>query len=1321
MAAALLFVVPSIGTSAPAPASVTIAGSLQSEVGCAGDWDPACPQTHLTYDASDDVWQGTFSLPPGDYEYKAALNDSWDENYGLNAQENGANIPLQLAAPTSVKFYYDNESHWVTDSVGSTIAVVAGDFQSELGCPGDWQPDCLRSWLEDPDGDGTYTFETTELPAGSYEGKVALNESWDVNYGEGGVPGGANISFSVPAPNTKVTFSWNSTTHVLAIDVPVVTGALSHFDLARKDCLGTARNTTSKVWYTVAGGVLSDVYYPTIDNTNVETLQYMVTDGSTFTDLQARDTTYSVEALPDSGGMACRVTTTAKSGKYTIETQFVTDPARNTVLMRVKLSPADAGYRLYVRFDPTVNGNGGGGTGNGGADSATVDTSAGHPVLVSSDTVTSTNAANRDYAQPVYAAVDGVLSEATSGLVGEPSDGLEQLDASHAIVDPSPDASDGNVVQTARIGLTDGVGVLALGFGATQGEAVATAEGSLGSSFEKTLAAYRKGWKDYDNGLVKPRAEKLPGIAGKDQKRLEDTYYLSANVLKASEDKTFAGAIVASLASPWGQAVSAGDPANTYFGSYREVFARDLYEAWTGLVADGDLATARAATLFLFQRQQLPDGSMPRNSLVNGKVAPDSFGTQLDETAYPIMMADQLGLTDATLYADHVKPAANFVAAHGPAFGVERWEEQSGYSPSTIAAEIAGLVAAADLARANGDTASASVWLGIADDWQRSVKGWTVTTNGALASRYFIRLSKTGDPNAAITYNVGNGGPTLDQRSVVDAGFLELVRLGALSASDPDVLASLPVVDATIRSTTPSGPGWHRYNGDGYGDRGEDGRPWAPSGVGTGHLWPALSAERGEQELATGKAAAAASLLQSMSRFASGVGLIPEQDWELPDLAASPYGTDPTVASIGFVDGGPAGSAVAAHVVGRLVRAARGGSRGREERRVADEHLRALRRPHPGDDAARRHRPDRRRLGRRLARDRDGDDRAGQHRLRLGDEHRPGFGDHDRTDDPGLERLVPGRRPRDRRHDRAQRRRGEPVGRNRPRGADRRVRLRAGHRAARRRRPDRRRQRPGQLRVPDVGQLPSRRLRPAALPGDRQRQQRRVPRPDPRPLAHVREPARRATRRRLRPRAGRDGHVHDRLVHAAQLRDRGVVRLEPARRGAGLRAALRRRGRCDARNRLDHGERNLAVHHVQRAEELPRISRTRVELHGRPHRPGRLQSGSGTQLRPDAAGLPVRRLRHAELGCSLHVRPESRSEGRGRDHAHRDRTGPGARLHARPRGPPGRRDPVAAARRRFVVPPATGARDRSRRSARRGASRGRPCGSVVLPTGEART
>ena len=910
-------------SATPDPLSVTVAGSLQSEAGCAGDWDPACAATHLVYDSADDVWQGTFSLPAGSYEYKAALNDSWTENYGLHAQLNGANIPLNLASDASVKFYYDHKSHWATDNHSSVIAVAPGSFQSELGCPGDWDPTCLRSWLQDPDGDGIYTFVTSALPQGSYETKVAINEDWTENYGQGGVPGGSNIAFNVPANHPVVTFSYDSVSHVLSIVVeedhgaPGAPGASSHFDLARKDCLGTARNTTSKVWYTVANGVLSDVYYPTVDNTNVETLQYIVTDGSTFTDLQTRDMTYTVEAVDDSGGMACKVTAKAKSDKYTIETVYITDPSRNAVLMRVQFEPkrrpksTDPALQLYVRFDPTVNGNGGGGPGNGGADSATVDGSSGHPILVASDPVTATNAANRDYAQPVVVALDGPFTEASNGFAGSESDGIVQLDASRTLTPTFPTVTDGNVVGAAKVALkNNGRTVLALGFGASQVEAVGAAEGSLHVGFDKAFGDYKKGWKRYDDALTRPHTERLPGITWHQRQRLEDEYYLSANVIKASEDKTFPGAIVASLASPWGQAIPAGDPANTYFGSYREVFARDLYEAWTGLLADGDLATARDATRFLFERQQLPDGSMPRNSLVNGKTAPDSFGTQLDEVAYPILMADQLKLTDATLYANHIKPAANFLAAHGPATGVERWEEQSGYSPSTIAAEIAGLVAAADLAKANGDPKSAAVWLGVADDMQRSVKAWTVTTNGPLSTDpYFIRLSKTGDPNAAISYNVGNGGPTLDQRAVIDAGFLELVRLGELPAGDPDVVRSLPIVDAAIRSVTPSGPGWHRYNGDGYGDRGNDGRPWAPSGQGTGHVWPALSAERAEQALVSGNLAQATSLLAGMSAFASGIGLIPEQDWELPGVAASPYGTDPTLASIGFANGHAAGSA----------------------------------------------------------------------------------------------------------------------------------------------------------------------------------------------------------------------------------------------------------------------------------------------------------------------------------------------------------------------------------------------------------------------------
>ncbi|HEY8723712.1 MAG TPA: glucodextranase DOMON-like domain-containing protein [Gaiellaceae bacterium] len=912
-----LAILPAAASSTPDPTSVTVVGDLQSEAGCASDWDPTCAQTHLTYDASDDVWQRTFLLPAGNYQYKAALNDSWDENYGLHAVLGGDNTPLTLPQAASVKFYYDHKTHWVTDNHTTPIPVAVGDFQSELGCPADWQPDCLRSWLEDPDGNGIATFETTALPAGSYQAKVAVNEGWDENYGAGGTPNGSNIAFSVPTDHAKVTFSYDTTSHRLTISVADpqgAPGALSHFDLARKDCFGTARNTASKVWYTVAGGVLSDVYYPTIDNTNVETLRYIVTDGSTFTDVQGRDTTYTVAALPGSGGMGCRVTTSAKSGKWQLVTDYITDPARNTLLMNVSFKTSvPNGLRLYQRFDPTVNGNGGGGSGNGGADSALTDTSTGRPILVADDPSTTTNAANRDYAQPVYLALDAPFTtELTNGFAGSASDGLVELDGSHALTTSYAAANNGNVVQTARVA---GSGktiqfTAALGFGSTQAGAVGTAESSLQGGWPGALDAFKSGWQGYDAGLNQPpTVHALPGIAAPRVAQLRDEYYVSANVLKAVEDKTFAGALVAAPASPWGQAISAGDPQNTFFGSYREVFARDLYEIWTGLMADGDTATAKDATLFLFDRQQRPDGSMPRNSLVNGKLAPDSFGTQLDETAYPLLMADELHLTDHDLYEQHIKPAANFVAAHGPSFGVERWEEQSGYSPSSIAAEIAGLIAAADLADANHDPVSAAIWRGTADDFQRSIKSWTVTTSGPFAPRYFIRLSKTGDPNAAITYNLGNGGPTLDQREVIDQGFLELTRLGELRAADPDILASLPVVDAKIRSTTAAGDGFHRYNGDGYGDRSSDGRPWAPSGEGNGHLWPALSAERAEQQLQTGDTAGGATFLDSMARMASGIGLIPEQNWENLDLAPSAFGSDPTMASIGFVNGGAAGSA----------------------------------------------------------------------------------------------------------------------------------------------------------------------------------------------------------------------------------------------------------------------------------------------------------------------------------------------------------------------------------------------------------------------------
>ncbi|HUA43708.1 MAG TPA: glucodextranase DOMON-like domain-containing protein [Solirubrobacteraceae bacterium] len=736
-----------------------------------------------------------------------------------------------------------------------------------------------------------------------------------------------------------LTAAASATASTTAPDPP---GTMSYFDLARKDCVGTARNTTSKVWFTVADGVLSDTYWPTIDATNVHTLQYLVTDGHTFTDLQTRDMTYKV--LPDPTGMSCTVVASDAAHGYRIITTYITDPGRDAVLMRTSFY-GPRGDQLYVRLDPLAGGTGGGtlpnptSPENAGGNSAELADFDGQTVPVDYNTNTMTDAVNRNYAVPTYMALEsssGFSSESV-GYAGTPSDGLTMLDGAHALTTYSQ-APDGHVTLTAGVVLPRNHTMnLALGFGQSENQALSVAQASVNQNFDRVWADYEQGWRRYDAALRRPARWLGPAAIRE--------YYESVNVVKASEDKTFPGAIAAGLASPWGQSVPAGEFASdgnpTYFGSYREEFSRDTYEAFTGLLVAGDIQTAQAATKFLFDKQQLPNGSMPRNSLPNGEAAPDTGGLQLDETSYPILMDWQSGLArDKSLYENHVIPAADFLVANGPSDGVERWEEQSGYSPSTIAAEIAGLTAAAAIARANLDPTHAEIYQATADDFARNIKAWTVTTNSPFypgVGPYFIRVSKTGDPNANTSYMLNNGNTTsVDQRQVIDAGFLDLVRLGVLPANDPDVQNSIKVVDDTIERQTPSGIGFYRYgflnsgdfSEDGYGDCynpdsppaaagpnqdptncAPSGAPWPPTDTGTGHLWPVLSGERGEYEIAAGDFGFAGRLLTSMRNMTSGQGLEPEQVWEDPDLAASPYGSDPATASIGFTDGKPAGSA----------------------------------------------------------------------------------------------------------------------------------------------------------------------------------------------------------------------------------------------------------------------------------------------------------------------------------------------------------------------------------------------------------------------------
>jgi glucoamylase len=361
-------------------------------------------------------------------------------------------------------------------------------------------------------------------------------------------------------------------------------------------------------------------------------------------------------------------------------------------------------------------------------------------------------------------------------------------------------------------------------------------------------------------------------------------------VMAASEDKTYGGAGVASPSMPWAWGLlTIDDPSD----AYHLVWSRDLYQVGTAQLAAGDRAGAERALTFLFERQQKPDGSFPQNSRVDG--TPQWTNLQLDEVAMPLIMAWQLRRFDASTYAEHVKPAADFVVANGPVTPQERWENQEGYSPATIAAEIAGLVAAADIARRNGDEASAAGWEATADAWQANVEGWTATTNGPYSPRpYYLRLTKDGNPEAGTTYSIGDGGPAAaDQRSVVDPSYLELVRLGVKAFDDPVVLNTVDVVDEKLGVDTPNGRFWHRFSFDGYGER-PDGGPWDISDPDTfatiGRVWPIFAGERGEYELLAGRSAE--EQLAAMARSANEGLMIPEQVWDENPPSGQP-GFDP--------------------------------------------------------------------------------------------------------------------------------------------------------------------------------------------------------------------------------------------------------------------------------------------------------------------------------------------------------------------------------------------------------------------------------------------
>ena len=313
---------------------------------------------------------------------------------------------------------------------------------------------------------------------------------------------------------------------------------------------------------------------------------------------------------------------------------------------------------------------------------------------------------------------------------------------------------------------------------------------------------------------------------------------------------------------------------------YHAVWSRDLYQIATALIADGDVAGARRALDYLWDVQQRPDGSFPQNSRLDGEAV--FGGLQMDEVAFPIVLAWQLGRTGSADWT-HVRLSADFLVARGPRTDQERWENIAGFSPATIAAEIAGLVTAADIARRNGDNGRSASYLAKADEWQANLRKYTVTTNGPLSDRpYYLRITDNGDANTGAMIQISDGGPRVDQRRVVDPSFLDVVRLGVKSANDPDVRSTLPVIDRELRYRTPNGFFWHRASFDGYGEK-RDGSQWEPvpagSGLTLGRGWPLLTGERGEYVLARG--GNAQPFLDTMARSADDSSFfLAEQVWD---------------------------------------------------------------------------------------------------------------------------------------------------------------------------------------------------------------------------------------------------------------------------------------------------------------------------------------------------------------------------------------------------------------------------------------------------------
>ncbi len=621
-------------------------------------------------------------------------------------------------------------------------------------------------------------------------------------------------------------------------------GSPARWTSSAKSGVGTALHHASNVWFTLSHGIVNEVFYPRIDQAAIRDLGLVVTGDGFFSEEKRHATStigYAEEGVP-----AYRLVSACAHGRYRIEKEICTDPDRPVLLQRIRFTPngTDRSLRLYALLAPHL--------GNQGADNtAWVGEYKGVKMLF----------AERDGRALALVCSTPWLT-CTAGFVGR-SDGWQDLAAHGELTSGATHARNGNVALAGEIDWrATGDVVLALAFGRNAAEAGAHARAALAVDFAATQAGYVRRWRAWQETLLHLESPRTSARA--------NLYRTSTMVMRAHEGKIFPGGMIASLSIPWG--FSKGDDD---LGGYHLLWPRDLVECAVGLLAAGAHADVRRVLSCLRVLQEA-DGHWAQNLWLDG--TPYWHGLQMDETALPILLVDIArrdgALPDPELRGlwPMVRKAASWLLRNGPASQQDRWEERGGYSPFTIAAEIAALLAAADLADLVQDLEAGAYLRETADAWFASIDRWLLVTGSDWCTRYSVA-----------GYYVRTATPACVDAHVVSPDALALVRFGLRAPDDPRIIDTVRVIDALLRTETPYGPCWHRYNGDVYGEY-ANGAPY--DGGGIGRAWPLLTAERAHYELAAGRIDAARRLQETCGQFANDGGLLPEQVWDAADIPA---------------------------------------------------------------------------------------------------------------------------------------------------------------------------------------------------------------------------------------------------------------------------------------------------------------------------------------------------------------------------------------------------------------------------------------------------